>query len=268
MLGHDVVRAARHINHEVEALDRAALDVTDGEAVTAAVAELRPDAIVNCSAFTNVDGAETETDDAMRVNATGARNVAEAAAGAGAAVVYPSTDYVFDGELTGRPYLESDETNPLSSYGASKLAGEQETAAGNPRHFVVRTSWLFGVAGRNFVSTMLDLGAEQSEVLVVRDQVGSPTYTGHLADGILRLAETEAYGLHHMAAGGECSWYDLAIAIFEKAGLDCRVLSTTTEEFGRPAARPAWSVLDTEWNDAIYLPDWEQGLASYLRELE
>ena len=267
MLGRDVVRAARLGNHEVEAVARRDLDVTDSDAVDAAVADARPDAVVNCAAFTDVDGAETSRDDAMLVNAEGARNVSRAAARAGAAIVYPSTDYVFDGE-SDTPYFEPDETNPLSVYGESKLAGEMDTATVNDRHFVVRTSWLFGTGGRNFVETMLELGSEQSEVLVVRDQVGAPTYTGHLAVGLLRLAETEAFGLHHMAAGGQCSWFEFAQAIFEAAGVDCRVLSTTTEEFARPAPRPAWSVLDTAWPDAIYLPDWPTGLDSYLRERE
>jgi dTDP-4-dehydrorhamnose reductase len=267
MLGQDVVRAARHANHEVDGATRLDLDVTDAEAVDRAVAAARPDVVINCAAFTDVDGAEAHEADAMRVNAEGARNVSAAAARADAAILYVSTDYVFDGTAD-RPYTEADETNPLSVYGASKLAGEMDTATVNDRHFVVRTSWLFGTAGRNFVETMLELGAEQSEVLVVRDQVGAPTYTAHLAEGLLRLAATEAYGLHHMAAGGSCSWYEFAGAIFEAARVDCRVLSTTTEEFARPAPRPAWSVLDTAWPDAIYLPDWPTGLKSYLRERE
>ncbi len=265
MLGQDVIRAARYANHEVEGVTRLGLDVTDGEAVARAVAAAAPDAVINCAAFTDVDGAEGARDTAMLVNADGARNVSAAAAAAGAAIVYPSSDYVFDGE-SDRPYLETDEPSPLSAYGETKLAGEIDTAAVNPRHFVVRTSWLFGTAGRNFVETMLSLGADQSEVIVVRDQVGSPTYTGHLAEGLLRLATTDAYGLHHMAAGGQCSWYDFAVEIFDAAGMDTRVMSTTTAEFGRPAARPAWSVLGTAWDDAIYLPDWQEGLASYLRE--
>ena len=267
MLGQDVVRAARLANHEVEAVTRSDLDITDPDAVDRVVADAGPDVVFNCAAFTDVDGAETQQADAMQVNAEGARNVSGAAARAGAAIVYPSTDYVFDGTAE-EPYLEPDPTNPLSVYGETKLAGESETATVNERHFVVRTSWLFGTAGRNFVETMLELGAEQSEVLVVRDQVGAPTYTGHLAEGLLRLAETEAFGLHHMAAGGSCSWYDFAAAIFEAARVDCRVLSTTTEELARPAPRPAWSVLDTAWPDAIYLPDWPTGLKSYLRERE
>lgn len=265
MLGQDVVRAAQLGNHVVTALDRAALDVTDAGAVTAAVQAHEPDTVFNCAAWTDVDGAEEASEEAMRINALGARNVAVAAATVGASIVLPSTDYVFDGTAE-RPYGESDETNPQSSYGRSKLAGEVEAATANPRHFVVRTSWLFGTGGRNFVETMLDLAESLPEVTVVRDQVGSPTYTAHLAEGLLRLAATDAYGLHHMSAAGHCSWYDFARAIFEEAGLDCRVLSTTTAEFASPAPRPAYSVLDTEWPDPIRLPDWDTGLRIYLAE--
>jgi dTDP-4-dehydrorhamnose reductase len=265
MLGQDVARAARLANHEVVALDRAALDVANAGAVTAAIREHRPHTVVNCAAWTDVDGAEEAVEEALRINAHAAGIVAAAAAAVGASIVLPSTDYVFDG--TGeRPYVESDETSPLSSYGRSKLAGEVETAAANPKHFVARTSWLFGTGGRNFVETMLSLGESNSEVLVVRDQVGSPTYTAHLAEGLLRLAATDAYGLHHMSAAGHCSWYDFARAIFEESGVNCKVLSTTTAEFARPAPRPAFSVLDTEWPDPIRLPDWDTGLRAYLAE--
>ena len=265
MLGQDVVRAAELANHEVVPLDRAALDITDPPAVARAVERARPDAVLNCSAFTDVDAAEREPDEAMRVNADGARNVAMAAAQVGAAVLYPSTDYVFDGSKDG-PYVESDEPSPLSSYGTSKLAGEVDTAAVNPQHYIVRSSWLFGTGGRNFVETMLELGGREPHVLVVRDQVGSPTYTAHLAEGLVRLVTTGAFGLHHMSGAGQCSWYDFAVAIFEQAGVDCRVLSSTTEELGRPAPRPEYSVLATQWEDAIHLPDWRIGLADYLEE--
>ena len=265
MLGQDVARAAELANHEVVARDRAGLDVTSAEAVAGTVESERPDAVINCAAFTDVDGAEREPERAMRVNAEGARNVAAAAARAGARVLYPSTDYVFDGTKD-EPYLESDEPAPISSYGSSKLAGEVETAAVNPRHYIVRSSWLFGTAGPNFVETMLELGEREAQVIVVRDQIGCPTYTGHLAEGIVRLLDSAAFGLHHMAAGGYCSWYDFAAAIFERAGIDCRVLSTTTEELGRPAPRPEWSVLATQWRDAIHLPHWHEGLDDYLAE--
>ena len=265
MLGQDLLRAARLANHEVVGLTRSDADISDSGAVARAVESEAPDAVVNCAAFTNVDGAESEPAEARRVNADGARNVALAAAKAGAAVVYPSSDYVFDGSK-GTPYVESDEPAPLSSYGASKLAGEVETSAVNPRHFIVRSSWLFGTSGRNFVETMIELGSEQPQVVVVRDQTGSPTYTGHLAEGLVRLMATDAYGLHHMAAAGECTWYDFAVAIFDGAGVECTVMSATTAELGRPAPRPEYSVLGTQWAEAIHLPDWRQGLRSYLAE--
>ncbi len=265
MLGQDVVRAAELAGHEVVTTGRNSLDVTDSEAVALTVERERPEAVVNCAAYTDVDGAEREREDAMRVNAGGARNVAAAAAGVGASVLYLSTDYVFDGSKDA-PYVESDEPNPLGSYGASKLAGESETAAMNPRHHVVRTSWLFGTGGRNFVETMIKVGTREGEVTVVCDQVGSPTYTAHLADGIVRLVGTDAYGLHHMSAGGHCSWYDFAVAIFDRAKLSCEVLSTTTDALGRAAPRPRCSVLETERDDAIYLPEWRTGLDDYLAE--
>ncbi len=157
MLGQDFLRAAKLANHEVEGLVRTDVDITDADAVERAVAFHAPDAVVNCAAFTNVDGAEDEAEEAMRVNADGARNVAAAAAKVGASVVYPSSDYVFDGSKDS-PYVESDEPSPLSKYGSSKLAGEVDTSAVNPRHFIVRSSWLFGIGGRNFVETMIDLG--------------------------------------------------------------------------------------------------------------
>lgn len=265
MLGSDLVRAAQAQNHEVVALSSADLDVVDGDAARARLAEELPDAIVNCAAYTDVDGAEDDLRAAMDVNAHGARNVAEAAAILGVPVVYVSTDYVFDGSKA-EPYVESDAPHPLSVYGQSKLAGEHETARSAERHFIVRTQWLFGRSGRNFVETMLTLAADHGEVLVVRDQVGCPTWTGDLAEGIVRLLDTRAYGIHHMAGGGSCSWFEFAQEIFRQTGTDCRVMSCTTEETGRRAPRPLQSVLGTERDGAILLPDWQDGLAAYLAE--
>ena len=267
MLGRDLVRAAEFTNHEVVAAARLDADVTNRLALDRVMRRAQPDVVVNCAAYTDVDGAEGDPHAAMAVNADGARNVAAAAAERGAAVLYLSTDFVFDGRK-GSPYVESDEPRPLSSYGTSKLAGEVDTAAVNPQHYIVRTSWLFGTSGRNFAATMLDLGEHQSQVVVVRDQVGAPTYTAHLAEGLVRLISTGAFGLYHMTAGGQCSWYDFAVAIFDRAGVDCSVLSTTSDELGRPAARPEYSVLATQYDDAIYLPDWTDGLDDYLRERE
>ncbi len=265
MLGADFVRAASHWNHDVVAIAHTDLDITDSEAVWRACVEHKPEVVVNCAAYTDVDGAEDDLVGASRVNVDGARFLALAAAEVGASVLYPSTDYVFDGEK-GAPYVESDPTRPLSVYGQTKAAGEAETAAANQRYFIVRSSWLFGTGGRNFVETMLALGQDQGDVVVVRDQVGCPTYAAHLADALVRLVGTTAYGIHHIAGGGECSWYEFAQEIFRQSALDVRMMSMTTAELSRPAPRPAYSVLATEREEAIYLPDWQDGVASYLAD--
>jgi dTDP-4-dehydrorhamnose reductase len=267
MLGRDAVRACELRGHRVLGLTHAELDIDDGPAVDAAVARVRPDAVVNCAAWTDVDGAEKHETDALRINSEAAGVVAAAAASVGATVVYPSSDYVFDGNRA-VPYVESDLTAPLSSYGRSKLAGETSTQVANERHMIVRSSWLYGAGGRNFVETMLALGAEQPEVLVVSDQVGCPTYTAHLAASIAELVEGEAFGIHHIAGAGSCSWYDFAQEIFDQSGTDCRVMAATTEMLARSAKRPAYSVLGSERSDARALPSWKQGLAAYLAERE
>jgi dTDP-4-dehydrorhamnose reductase len=267
MLGRDFEIAATERGHEVICMDRAALDITDPAAVDRAISRHRPDVVVNCAAYTDVDGAESDERAAMRVNDEGAALLASAAASIGAAIVQPSSDYVFDG-TSRRPYVESDVTGAISAYGRSKLAGETSVAASNPRHFVVRASWLFGIGGRNFVETMLRLGGERPDVLVVSDQVGCPTYTRHLAEGLVELLEGDDFGIHHMAANGHCSWYEFAQEIFDQAGIECHVMAGTTEMLARPAPRPAYSVLGTERRNAISLPHWHQGLAEYLAERE
>jgi dTDP-4-dehydrorhamnose reductase len=265
MLGRDVLLVAEQGGHDVVAFAREDLDITDEAAVDRVLKAERPDSLVNCAAWTDVDGAEQQLEQATEVNGRGAGNLASATAHVDCKVVFPSSDYVFDG--TGHvPYVESDAVNPLSAYGRSKLAGERETAANNPRHFIVRSSWLFGTNGKNFADTMIGLGNRLDEVVVVKDQVGCPTYTGHLAEGLVRLVEWDDYGVWHMAGAGECSWYEFALEIFEQAGIECRVLSTTTDLLERPAPRPAYSVLMTERQPAIYLPDWQDGLAAFLAE--
>jgi dTDP-4-dehydrorhamnose reductase len=265
MLGRDVVLAAGNAGHDVVGFGHTELDVADQGAVSAKFELERPDVAINCAAWTDVDGAEEAEEAAMAVNGKGAGHVAAAAAGVGAGVVYVSSDYVFDG-AKGAPYVETDQPAPLSAYGRTKLAGEEATAAANKRHFVIRSSWLFGIGGSNFVETMLRLGADHGEVLVVRDQVGSPTYTWHLAYGIVRLIEGIEFGIHHMAAAGACSWYDFAREIFEQAKLECRVLSGTTEMLGRPAPRPPYSALASQREHAIELPAWRDGLSAYLSQ--
>ncbi len=265
MLGRDVVLAAGNAGHDVIGFGHTELDVTDPGALGAKFELERPDVVINCAAWTDVDGAEEAEEAATAVNGAAAGNVAAAAAKVGASVVYVSSDYVFDGSK-GAPYVETDQTAPLSAYGRSKLAGEEATAAANKRHFVVRSSWLFGIGGSNFVETMLRLATTQNEVLVVRDQVGSPTYTWHLAYGIVRLIEGIEFGIHHMAAGGACSWYDFAREIFDQAKVECRVLSATTDMLGRPAPRPAYSALTSQREHAIELPPWRDGLSAYLSQ--
>jgi dTDP-4-dehydrorhamnose reductase len=265
MLGRDVVRAALADGHDVVALARAELDIASVEGVEAAIAGARPDAVVNCAAWTDVDGAESDPEGAAAVNGAAAGNVARAAAQAGSRLVHVSTDYVFDGQQR-MPYVESAATNPRSVYGATKLAGEQAVAAAGGSHAIVRSSWLFGTGGRNFAATMLALGAERDEVTVVTDQIGCPTATAHLAPALLALARSDAQGRFHVAGSGRCSWHDFAAEIFRQAGIDCRVLPCTTADMPRPATRPANSALVSERDETPVLPAWQEGLASYLAE--
>lgn len=267
MLGRDLMLAAGNAGHDVVGFGHRELDVADAAAVQKKLDLERPDLVINSAAWTAVDDAEEHEQAAFAVNGTGAGNVAGAAAEVGAAVVYVSTDYVFDGQKR-EPYVESDQPAPLSAYGRTKLAGEEATTAANKRHFIVRSAGLFGVGGRNFVDTMLRLAQSQNEVTVVRDQVGSPTYTWHLAYGIVRLIEGIEYGIHHMAAAGRCSWYEFAREIFEQAKVECSVLSITSAEFGAPAPRPAFSALASQREHAIRLPSWHDGLAGYLAQRE
>jgi dTDP-4-dehydrorhamnose reductase len=263
MLGRDTVEALAARGHSAIGFPRQELDITDAAAVEEVIAELRPDAVINCAAWTDVDGAEANERAAMLVNDTAAGIVSSTAAAHGASVLYVSSDYVFDGRK-GSAYVESDLPAAVSAYGRSKQAGETSTQMGNPRHFIVRSSWLFGAGGPNFVETMLRVGTEQPEVIVVNDQVASPTYTRHLAQGLALVIESDEYGIHHIAAAGRCSWFEYAQEIFDQVGLETRVMAGSTEMLGRPAARPALSLLASERPDPISLPDWHQGLAEYL----
>jgi dTDP-4-dehydrorhamnose reductase len=266
MLGCAVTHQAAAGGHDVTSLARADLDVTDAGAVDEVFGRHRPDAVVNCAAYTDVDGAETDERTAHAVNATGAGNVARAAVAIGARVLHVSTDYVFDGSGT-RPYVESDPPAPRSAYGRTKLAGEREVLGAGPRHLVVRTSWLFGAGGRNFVDTMLALAAERDCVEVVSDQIGCPTWTGHLSRALVELAGRGDFGgIHHVAGAGSCSWHDLAVEAFALAAVACRVVAIDSSRIQRPAPRPAYSVLGSERRDAVSLPPWQEGVAAYLAQ--
>ncbi len=274
MLGQDVLAAARRAGHEPLPLAHEELDIRDGVAVASAIESAAADALINCAAWTDVDGAEDHREQAFAVNAEGAGLLARAAGEAGLAMVHVSSDYVFDGHppagTQGRSYRESDPTAPLSAYGQSKLAGEQQVLAAGGEHTVVRSAWLFGLGGRNFVSTMLRLAGEQRErdepceVRVVTDQVGSPTWTGHLAPALIGLLERRVSGLVHLAGGGQVSWNGLAAEAFRQAEVRCEVKPASTAEMGRPAPRPPFSALESERDDVLPLPPWQDGLAGYL----
>jgi dTDP-4-dehydrorhamnose reductase len=262
MLGQDVGRATLAGGHEPVTLPRAALDIADADAVSAAVAAAAPDAVINCAAWTNVDGAEEAECSAHAVNGPGAGHVAAAAARAGAWTVHVSSDYVFDGRKR-EPYLESDAVGPLSAYGRSKLAGEQAVADAAPdAHTVVRSAWLFGAGGKCFPKTIQRLASERDQLSIVADQVGCPTFTGHLAPALVSLAVQRPAGLLHVAADDQCSWFEFAQAIVAASGLDCDVRPIPTEEYPVPATRPAYSVLRSE-RGAPRLPSWRDGLAEF-----
>ncbi|MFZ1925346.1 MAG: dTDP-4-dehydrorhamnose reductase [Solirubrobacteraceae bacterium] len=270
MLAHDVRRVSERAGHELILVDLPELDITDEPAVIAFYERERPEATINCAAWTDVDGAESNHESAQAVNAQGAGNLGRAAASIDSPLLHISTDYVFDGkpplDLAGRPrpYVESDATGPRSVYGETKLAGERQILTASPAHTVVRTAWLYGIDGPNFVATMLRLADEREAVQVVDDQIGSPTWSGHLAPAILGLLERQVSGLVHLTGTGSVSWNGFAKEIFRQAELDCRVEAATSAEMARPAPRPAWSAMESEREDVLPMPDWRDGLAGYL----
>lgn len=270
MLGHDVRRVAERAGHELLLVDLPELDITDATAVNAFFQSERPEASINCAGWTDVDGAETKQAQAHAVNADGAGNLARAAAAIDSPLLHISTDYVFDGvaplDADGRPrpYVESDHTGPRSVYGSTKLDGERQVLAASREHCIVRTAWLYGIDGPNFVATMLRLADEREAVQVVEDQVGSPTWSGHLAPAVVGLLEREVSGLIHLTGAGTVSWNGFAREIFRQAEVDCLVEPATSEQMARPAPRPAWSALESEREDVVPMPDWRDGLAGYL----
>jgi dTDP-4-dehydrorhamnose reductase len=260
-----VAAEAARAGHETFETDLPELDLTDAQATFDHIGAIAPDAVVHCAAYTDVDRAETDEERALTINMEAAGNVTAASGLNGAFVVAVSTDYVFAGDGT-RPYVESDEPAPQGAYGRTKLLGEHAVQDVGTDAAVVRSAWLFGAGGKNFVDTMLTLGADREEVSVVDDQVGCPTWTGFLAPALVQIAERRATGLHHVAGAGHCSWADLAEEAFRLAGVGAAVVRVGSDAFPRPAARPAWSVLGTEREDAAVLPPWQEHVAAYLEE--
>ena len=268
MLARAFAETAAEQGHEAVLKDHAALDVTDAAAVDALIDAQRPSAVLHCAAYTNVDGAEEAEQQAFAVNATGAANVARASARVGARMVYPSTDYVFDGSAT-QPYEPDAPTAPLNAYGRSKLAGEEAVHDAAGRHLIVRTSWLYGRGGRNFVSTILERARAGQPLRVVRDQQGSPTWTRDLARAVFGLLEVNApAGTYHVCNSGATTWYDFARSALELADVQTQITPVTSDEFPRPAKRPTYSVLDCSKAAALIGPQrsWRAALAVALAE--
>jgi len=242
MLGHDLVDILSEEN-EISTTTINTLDITDIEKTIATVKNINPDVVVHAAAFTDVNGSESKEDLAYKVNGIGTRNVAVACKETDSALVYVCTDYVFDGEK-GISYREYDQTNPLSVYGKTKLQGETYIRDILSKFYIVRTAWLYGYHGPNFITTMLKLAETMDTISVVNDQIGSPTYTLDLAQSIAQLIKKPAYGIYHITNSGECSWYQYAKEIFEIAGIEINVKPVSTEEYPQPAPRPKYSVLE------------------------
>jgi dTDP-4-dehydrorhamnose reductase len=269
MLGTALLPVLRK-RHQVWGIDVQDCDICDGGAISAVLHTRQPELVIHLAAYTNVDGCEANPRIAEETNSIGTRNIATACAEVDAAMLYVSTDYVFDGTKIGA-YLEDDPPKPVSVYGRSKLKGEQHVRAILKRYFIARTSWLYGPNGKNFVTTILKAAHQQKVLRVVNDQHGSPTYTRHLSLKIGELAETQAYGVYHTTGSGTCSWFELARAILNLWPLEgVEVLPITSDESGRAARRPANSVLENRALKQAHLelmPHWKVALAEYLDEI-
>ena len=264
-LGRDLMQVFRKAG-EVKGYDLPEVDIANELAVQPLVANFAPDLIVNAAAYTNVEQAEDDLENAFRVNEIGARNLSEIAAYRKIPVLYYSTDYVFNGTAT-RPYQPEDPTDALGVYGKSKLAGEVATRRSNPYHFILRTAWLYGPGGNNFVEKILQVAQNRPELKVVEDEVGSPTHTLDLAEASLALAKSGKYGVYHVVNRGQCSRYEFAKEILQLAAMNTAVTPCPATEYPTKAPRPAYSVLDTSTTEAITgapMKTWQEALAQYM----
>lgn len=267
-LGYDVLKRLEELGEDARGVDIDDFDLTDKSQTMKYVCDFLPDVVVHCAAYTAVDRAQSERELCAKVNVEGTRNIAEAAKEAGAKFMYFSTDYVFDGQ--GEKYFETDdEKSPVNYYGETKLLGEEAVKSCLDKYFIVRISWVFGINGKNFVKTMQRIGREKSEVSVVDDQVGSPTYTKDLAKLVCEMIKTDKYGEYHATNEGVCSWADFAEEIMKLSGLECKVKRITSDMYPSPAKRPFNSRLSKEklrQNGFEPLPEWKDALARFLQE--
>ena len=269
-LGTDLTANLHKRNHDVYGFGSRDLDITDATVVSATLARLRPDAVIHCAAYTAVDLAEDEKDRCSRINHDGTENIAQACAEIGCKLLYISTDYVFPGDGE-RPWEPDDTAEPLNYYGLTKYQGEVAVRAATDRYFIVRISWVFGLHGKNFVKTMLRLGAERESLTVVADQIGSPTYTRDLSRLLADMIETDQFGIYHATNEGFCSWYEFADAIICKAGLAAKVNPVMSAEYPTKARRPLNSRMSKEKlteKGFKRLPAWDDALDRFLKEME
>ncbi len=265
MLGHDLVDILDE-NHDLILTTSKILDITDKQKTIDFIVDNKPDIVINSAAYTDVDGCEENQDLAFSVNGEGVRNLALGCSEVDCPLVHVSTDYVFNGENT-RPWVEDDEIGPISVYGKSKLKGEEAILEILDKFFIIRTAWLYGYNGKNFPKTMLELAENHSEITVVYDEVGSPTYTPDLAEAISKLIETDYYGIYHITNSESCSWCEFAKYIFEVAGKDVKVIPVTASEFARAAPRPSYSVLENKkWIDNGFEPlrSYKEAIKDYI----
>ena len=269
-LGYDVMNELKKQGLTGIGVDVDEMDITDAEACRRVITEAKPDAVIHCAAYTAVDAAEDNADLCRRINGEGTRNVAQACKEADVKLMYISTDYVFDGQGT-RPWEPDDERHPLNVYGQTKYEGELAVEELSDKYFIVRIAWVFGVAGKNFIKTMLRLGKERGAVSVVDDQVGSPTYTYDLARLLVDMIQTDRYGRYHATNEGLCSWYEFAKEIFRQAGMDVPVTPVSSDAFPAKATRPSNSRLNKDKlseNGFERLPAWQDALGRFLKEIE
>lgn len=265
MLGHDLEEVLKD-SHELVLTTSKTLDITDKDKTMEIIKENKPDVVINSAAYTDVDGCETNQDLAYAVNGEGVRNLALACREVDCPLVHISTDYVFDGTARD-PIAEDGEIGPISVYGKSKLQGEEAIQEILDKFFIVRTAWLYGINGKNFPRTMLELAENHPEITVVYDEVGTPTYTPDLAYGISQLIETDYYGIYHLTNSGSCSWCEFARYIFKIAERDVKVIPVTASEFSRPAPRPSYSVLkNAKWIENGFEPlrDYKEAISEYI----
>ncbi len=259
MLGQDLCPILKENGYDVIPTDINTLDITDEQNVKSVLSEYKPDIVIHCAAYTNVDKAEEDYNTAHKINAVGTENLAKVCGADDITMVYISTDYVFSGN-DNKNYKPDDKTAPLNNYGLTKWEGEQAVRKFCKKYYITRTAWLYGIHGKNFVETMISL-SDKPELKVVDDQTGCPTWTVELCNGILKLLSGKAYGTYHVCGGGKTSWYGFAKEIFELAGLKVNLKPCTTEEFPRPAKRPEYSVMD---NNGLCRP-WQDALKDYFK---